>query len=106
MNNIMGLNIFDQFTYLHFSTGIIAYFFSVPIIIWLILHTLFEITENSSIGIKLINNYFKFWPGGKPHKDSLLNIIGDTIGTILGWLSAYGIDNIGEYYNWYKLHIT
>jgi len=26
MNIIMGLNIFDQFTYLHFSTGIIAYF--------------------------------------------------------------------------------
>jgi len=96
----------DQYTYLHFASGIIAYFFGIPLIVWFILHSIFEITENTSLGINLINNYFKFWPGGKPKSDSFINIIGDTIGTILGWGSAYGIDKIGNYYNWYQLHIT
>ena len=101
----MGLKLFDQYTYLHFASGIISYFFGLPIILWFIIHTIFEISENTQLGIYIINNYLKFWPGGKPHSDSLINIIGDTIGTLLGWLSAYGIDKIGNNYNLYELHI-
>ena len=101
----MGLKIFDQYTYLHFASGIIAYFFGLPVVWWFIAHTIFELSENSSIGLYIINNYLKFWPGGKPHPDGFINMIGDTIGTLLGWLSAYGVDKIGNYYNLYQLHI-
>ena len=52
-----------------------------------------------------INKYVKFWPGGKPCPDSLINNIGDTIGTILGWLTAYYLDNMGKKYGWYEVHI-
>jgi hypothetical protein len=41
-------------------------------------------------GIKILNNYFKFWPAAPAVPDSLIN----SIGTILGWLSSDGIDNI------------
>lgn len=101
----MGLKILDQYTYLHFASGIIAYFFGLPVVWWFIAHTIFEITENTHAGINIINNYFKFWPGGKPHPDSFINMLGDTIGTLIGWLSAYGVDKIGNYYNLYELHI-
>ena len=33
--------------------------------------------------------YVTIWPGGKLFPDSLTNQIGDTIGAILGWLSAF-----------------
>jgi len=101
----MGLNIFDQFTYLHFSTGIVAYFFGLPLLYWIVLHTIFEITENTSFGINMINNYFKFWPGGKPYSDSFVNCVGDTLGTVIGWFSAYLIDNLGSKYKLYEAHL-
>ena len=102
----MGLQLFDQFTYLHFASGIIFYFFGNSIIVTIILHTLFEIIENTKFGLNIINNYLFFWPGGKPYSDSILNIIGDTIGVIIGWLSAYYIDSVGSKYGWYKRHIN
>ena len=54
--------------------------------------------------MKLINK-IKIWPGGKPYSDSLTNIIGDNIGTIFGWLSAYYLDNLGSKYGYYNKHI-
>lgn len=101
----MGLYLLDQYTYLHFASGIILYFFGFSITSTIIIHTLFEIIENTNIGIYIINNYFKFWPGGKPYRDSIINCIGDTIGILLGWISAYCIDNVGNKYGWYKKHI-
>ena len=100
----MGYQIFDQFTYLHFASGIIAYFWGLPIYLWFILHTIFEILENSKFGIKLINKIF-FWPGGKSKADSIINIFGDTIGAMIGWISAYYLDHLGHTYGWYNLHI-
>lgn len=96
---------FDQYTYLHFAAGIIAYYWNISLFKWFILHTIFEILENSQMGIKFINKYIVFWPGRKPKKDSIINIIGDTFGAIVGWLSAYNLDKIGNKYGWYKLHI-
>tara|TARA_B110001469_G_C9619323_1_gene308538 strand:+ start:951 stop:1262 length:312 start_codon:yes stop_codon:yes gene_type:complete len=101
----MGLKLFDQYTYLHFATGIIMYFFGLPILVTIIIHTIFEIVENTNIGMNIINNLFKFWPGGKPYNDSIINCIGDTIGVLIGWISAYYIDNLGYKYGWYKKHI-
>ena len=47
----MGLKLFDQYTYLHFASGIIAYYLGLPMLWWFIAHTVFEITENMKIGI-------------------------------------------------------
>ena len=44
----MGLKIFDQYTYLHFASGIIADFFNISILTWFVIHSLFEIIENNS----------------------------------------------------------
>jgi hypothetical protein len=102
----MGNQIFDQYTYLHFATGIILYFWNVNFLTTIILHTIFEIFQNSVLGIKFINKYIKLWPGGKQSKDALINSVGDTIGTILGWTTAYMIDKIGDKYGWYNSHIS
>lgn len=101
----MGNKLFDQYTYLHFAVGIIVYFWNISFLNWLILHTIFEILENSQIGINFINKYMTFWPGGKERPDTIINIIGDTCGTTFGWLSAYYLDKIGNKYGWYTLHI-
>jgi hypothetical protein len=101
----MGTKIFDQFTYLHFAAGIVAYFWGLTLKSWFILHIIFEIAENTPIGIKFINSYFKLWPGGKPKADSFINIVGDIIGAKIGWISAYYLDKLGNRYGWYHLHI-
>jgi hypothetical protein len=98
----MGLNLVDQYSLLHFATGIIFYFFGISLPGWAIIHVLFEAIENTSFGIDLINNYLTFWPGGKPYPDSFINIIGDTIVGLLGWVIAYILDKYGEKYKWYK----
>ena len=101
----MGNQLFDQFTYLHFAVGIIVYFWNISLPNWFVLHTIFEFLENTQAGMNLINKYIIFWPGGKPKADSIINIIGDTSGAIIGWLSAYCLDKLGNKYGWYTLHI-
>lgn len=97
--------LFDQFTYLHFAVGIVAYFWNISLLLWLILHTVFEFLENTEMGINIINRYIVFWPGGKSGPDPFINNIGDTIGAFIGWASAYYLDKIGNKYGWYNLHI-
>ena len=46
--------------------------------------------------MKSIINNFYFWPGGKPKPDSIINIVGDNIAAIFGWLSAFYLDKIGN----------
>lgn len=101
----MGLNFIDQYSYLHFASGIIAYFFDISLLYWLIIHTVFEIMENTENGIFIINKYLTFWPGGKPYKDSFINSVGDTLFSILGWYSAYKLDILGSKYKFYEQHI-
>lgn len=88
----MGYQYFDKYTYLHFAVGIVAYFWNISLPNWVILHTIFEILENTQMGMKIINQYIVLWPGGKQKSDTIRNNIGDTIGTIIGWLSAYYFD--------------
>ena len=101
----MGDLLIDQFTYLHFAVGIIVYFWGISLLHLFFLHTIFEFLENTQLGMKIINNYIPFWPGGKPKSDSIINIIGDTLGVVVGWLSAYYLDKKGNKYGWYSLHI-
>jgi membrane glycosyltransferase len=96
----MGFRLFDQYSLLHFSVGVVTYFWGVNWKLFFILHTLFEILENTPMGMKFINN-FTFWPGGKPKADSLQNIIGDTISAILGWYVAKLLDDYGKKNKWY-----
>jgi hypothetical protein len=103
----MGVNFVDQYSLLHLATGIIAYFFGLKIHNWFFLHLSFEIAENSLLGMKIINTYFKhIWPGGKYAKDTFVNsILGDNFFAILGWVLAYVFDNYGSQYGLYQKHI-
>lgn len=102
----MGQLFMDQFTYLHFAFGIVAYFWRVGLWPWLICHTFFEFAENTPIGMKINNKWLKgVWPGGKPRRDSTLNIIGDTVGAVLGWVSAWALDSLGSRLEWYDRFI-
>ena len=102
----MGYQLLDQYTYLHFATGIIAYFWSLSFWNWIGIHFIFELLENTPLGMNFINKTFTFWPGGKPRTDSLINIVGDNLGAILGWLSALWIDHLGRKKGWYLPHLT
>jgi hypothetical protein len=90
----MGIKIFDQYSLLHFSTGCVAYFFGITLFWWIILHTLFEIIENSPNGVKFIDQYLKFWPGGKKSPDNLLNSCSDLVFAIIGHQIAKKLDKI------------
>jgi hypothetical protein len=98
----------DQYTYLHFAVGVIFYFWGFSMLSWIIIHTLYEILEITPFGTNFINKYFgNIWPGGGKHvAEPIINGVGDTIASIVGWLSAYYLDVIGNKYGWYPLHIT
>lgn len=84
----MGYKFTDQFSLLHFSTGIIMYFWRISFINWFFIHLLYEIITNTKIGIYIINNYTN-WPGGKLDFDSPMNILGDQFWGMSGWLFAF-----------------
>lgn len=90
----MGLYAIDQFSLLHFAAGILAYFWGFTAIHTFILHIVFEWAENTKLGMKFINEYFPFWPGGKPYADSLLNQATDTIMTMIGWYLSQYVDSL------------
>lgn len=91
----MGKYFTDQYSLLHFSTGVVAYFIGIRLMIWITLHLLFELIENTQFGIYVINKYLTFWPGGKPEADAFINsMLGDNFYAILGWLSASYLDSL------------
>ena len=96
----MGVYLFDQYSLLHFSFGIFAYFFKFDLITFMVIHILFEIVENSGVGMSIINNYVKYiWPGGKNYRDEFINsMIGDNISAFCGWYLAYLVDKISDKY--------
>ena len=104
----MESQLFDQYTYLHFAMGIILYFWGLSLTSWFIIHSLYEYIEITQFGTYIINKYFgAIWPGGGKHKAEKFfnNGLGDTIASILGWLSANLLDKLGDKYGWYNLHI-
>ena len=90
----MGYRYFDKYTYLHFAVGIVVYFWNISLLNWVILHTIFEFLENTQMGVNIINQYIVFWPGGKPKSDTIKNNIGDTLGAVCGWVSAYYFEKL------------
>jgi len=87
----MGLSFMDKYSLLHFSSGVMAYIFGISFWWWFLLHALFEIVENSDIGIYFISTYLYFWPGGKEYSDAIINSIGDQVFALLGWYFAHKI---------------
>lgn len=83
----MGTTLFDKYSLLHFSTGIIARFFHLSLIHWFILHIIFEYFENLP-EITVILDKIKLWPGGKKHSDTFINSVGDQFSAMLGWYVA------------------
>ena len=82
----MGKYILDIYSIIHFAVGILWRYMGFDIVSLFVLHTLFEIVENSKFGIHIINTYVKIWPGGKPAADTLINSIGDVSISLLGWI--------------------
>jgi hypothetical protein len=88
----MGKYFLDQYSVLHFISGMIAYLLGVPFVIWIMVHICFEILENMRDGRYIITNYLTFWPGGKKSTDSFLNSMGDNLCAMLGWVFLYLLD--------------
>lgn len=102
----MGYRLLDQYSLLHFAVGIIVYFWNISLSIGFPIHFLFELLENTNIGMKFINHYiihpgYFSWPGGKYKADSIMNIIGDNLSFIIGWILSYVLDMYGNKHNWY-----
>ena len=51
----MGKYIFDQFSLLHFSVGVVVYFWGIDFKTWFIVHALFELLENTKYGVAFID---------------------------------------------------
>jgi hypothetical protein len=85
----MGKTFMDEYSLLHAAVGVVAYFWGISLENWMILHSVFEILENTDVGMKFINTYVKMCPGGKTRKDTCLNSVSDTIFAMVGWIIAY-----------------
>ncbi len=84
----MGFALYDQYSLLHFSMGVIAFFWGMSMETWIIINIIYEMLENTQLGYKLIRDRIKQWPGGKPSPDSKLNSVMDIIFGIIGYLVA------------------
>ena len=86
----MGKYIFDKDTLIHFSVGMIMYFLGISLHTWIIIHIIFEIFENSTYILYLLNKYLNINETSSDmyKKDHIINSIGDIIGAKLGWLFA------------------
>lgn len=85
----MGVKFVDQYSLLHFASGISAFYWNISLVNWIIVHILFEIFENTTYGMYVIDTYLDgIWPGGKKTADTPINSLGDTIFGILGWIFA------------------
>lgn len=96
-NYIMGSQLLDQYSLLHFAVGVIMYFWNISLRLGFLIHFLFEVIENTELGMKMMNKYiihpgYFSYPGGKNMADSYINIVGDNLSFIIGWLSSYILD--------------
>lgn len=102
----MGYRLFDQYSILHLSVGIITYFWNISFIFGFIIHFIFEMIENTDKGVEYINKYiiepgYFSWPGGKHKPDTITNIVGDNMFFAIGWILAWFLDYYGTKNNWY-----
>ena len=93
---------FDQYSLMHFASGVTAYFWGIGPLTWNIIHFGWELFENSPVGLAAVNKYWK-WPGRKKpmERDSVANSIGDNIAANLGYWCARYLDEYGKAHRWY-----
>lgn len=92
----MGTQFVDIYSYLHFAIGIVAHFWGISLRNLILGHVIYEILENTPWGMTVINRWLKFWPGGKPSADSLMNSLGDVIFAIIGWWSVSWLEGFNR----------
>jgi hypothetical protein len=82
----MGQTLLDKYSWLHFATGIVAYFFRIGFWNWFLFHGLFEYVENTPEGVHFIDTQLgALWPGGKQEADATINSLGDQLSALLGY---------------------
>ena len=93
----MGEYFTDNFSILHFASGIIFYYVGISFSTSFVAHIFFEAIENQDFSLEIINKT-GWWHGGKDKADSVINSLGDQFYFCLGWLvSKYlDYDNKGE----------
>ena len=79
----MGRSFADRYSLLHFASGVVAQFWGLDGWTWAMVHLVFELTENTRWGMRIINA-LPFWPGGKDFADSPLNMLGDELFALAG----------------------
>jgi hypothetical protein len=84
----MGTRLLDAYSLLHFAVGVIFRHFNISFFLSIVLHTLFEVVENTPQGVRFIDSNLWFWPGGKKRPDTLINCVGDTLSFAAGWIAA------------------
>lgn len=82
----MGKYIVDQYSLLHFTSGIMCRYLNFSFTFLLIFHIIFEYIENTKNGMYFISNYFTLWPGGKFKSDTFINSFSDIIISLIGWI--------------------
>ena len=98
----MGNLFLDQYSLLHYATGVMAYFWGLEPVPFFLAHVGFEAVENTEAGMDFINTNLSWWPGGKPRADSFINIVGDNAAALFGFYCAYKLDVMGKRYKWYS----
>ena len=97
-------DLIDQYSLLHFASGVTAYFWGVGPWWWFFGHLAWEGFENSAVGMRAVNRYWH-WPGKtnklKHTKDTLSNTIGDNIFAQGGYWCAKWLDEYGKDHGWY-----
>ena len=76
----MGNQLLDQYSLLHYASGVVAYFWGFEPLTFFLAHVGFELAENTSVGMRFINQHLTWWPGGKPRADNIVNMLGQFIG--------------------------
>lgn len=105
----MGNNFADQYSFLHFCVGAVAYFWRLSLRSSFLIHLVFELVENTPTGMKIINKLFVgegplTWPGGKDRPDGWVNMVGDNVFFVAGWIVAQQLDRVGSERGWYLRH--
>ena len=91
-----------QYSLMHFASGVTAYFWGIGPLTWNLIHFGWELFENSTPGLAVVNKYWH-WPGRKKPmvRDSWANSIGDNIAAFAGYYCAEKLDEYGKEHGWY-----
>lgn len=105
-NSTHGLDIFSS---VHFGAGVVAGVFGVPLFAWMLVHILFELLENQSLGVAFFQwtEPFIFQMFGQSNRtsdyygDKAINSTVDNLMALLGWWLGTKISLVASNYRIY-----